>query len=78
LLYNFRDRTAMLDSQSNQSQSQWSWIFGAVKRFTEACYSSLTDARPVRYVFYNLCYDLWSWTCIKCFDSRATNIDFLE
>jgi len=22
----------MLDSQPNQSQSQWSWIFGAVKR----------------------------------------------
>jgi len=43
----------MLDSQTNQSQSQWSWIFGAVKRFTEPCYSSLTDAWPVRYVFYN-------------------------
>jgi len=34
----------MLDSQPNQSQSQWSWIFGAVKRFTEPCYISLTDA----------------------------------
>jgi len=66
----------MLDSQPNQSQSQWSWIFRAVKRFTELCYSSLTDAWPVRYVFYNLCYELWRWTCIKCFDSRVTNIVF--
>jgi len=51
-------RTAMLDSKPNQSQSQWSLIFGAVKRFTESCYSSLTDAWPVRYVFYSLRYEL--------------------
>ena len=66
----------MLDSQPNQSQSQWSWIFGAVKRFTEPCYSSLTDSWPVRHVFYNLCYETWSRTCIKCFDSRVTNVVF--
>jgi len=47
-----------------------------VKRFTEPCYSSLTEACPVWYVFYNLCYELWSRTCIKCFDSRVTNIVF--
>jgi len=29
-------------------------------------------------VFYNLCYEPWSRTCIKCLDSRATNIDFVE
>jgi len=39
---------------------------------------SLTDAWSVRYVFYNLCYELWSRMCIKCFDSRVTNIDFLD
>jgi len=48
-----------------------SWIFGAVKRFTEPCYSGLTDGWPVRYVFYNLCYELCSRTCIKCFDSKV-------
>jgi len=55
----------------NRSQSQWSWRFGAVKRLTEPCYSSLTDAWPVRYVFYNLCYELWSRKCIKCFVSKV-------
>jgi len=61
----------MLDTQTNQSQSQRSWIFGPVKRFTEPRYSSLTDAWPVRYVFYNLCSELWSRTSIKCFDSKV-------
>ena len=29
-------------------------------------------------MFYNLCYEPWSRTCINCCDSKVTNIAFLE
>jgi len=50
---------------------------GAVKRYTERCWFDCYVTSRYR-VFYNLCYEPWSEKCIKCFDSKVTNIVFLN